>query len=452
MKEANRQDLVIVKSNEIIEARYKLNVREQKFILYVASLIQPEDAKFRFQKVRIADVAKVINPQDTKWGGIYKVIEEIVYSLNTKPLRIIKDNGEKLIINWIASANIKPKSGYVTFEFSDELRPYLLQLKSHFTKYKFKNILHLKSAYSIRLYEILKSNQYKGEVTYELEYLKYILGLEDKYPEYKAFKRRVIKRAEEELKARSDIYFTLSEKRENRRVKYLNFKIFENKIASSKTTVPKPVSDNEILEQRIMSLGCTRKRANEIINKGFDNIKIETIKTKARKFYKTATTYIEAKLNLVESEQKEGRVVNAAGYFLTALREDYRNEKLERQLKDEKRLREKKKQAELKKEKEVAYRKLNEQVAAQRQSIIDNLLDLDVTILDGIMEKAQDSALFRQAYQAEKTAYDNYKKFNPLIRAQIHKLIMDTYPNQFKVVGEGQKELEKLKKEIMALS
>ncbi len=451
MNKKNNQELVVVKSNKIIEARYKLNIREQKFILYVASLIKPDDKIFRYQKVKVKEIEKVLNTGNSKWGSIYKDVEDIIYSLNTKPLRIIKDNGEKLIINWIASANIKPNSGYVTFEFSDELRPYLLQLKSHFTKYQFKNILHLKSGYSIRLYEILKSHEFKSEVTYEVDNLKYILGLENKYAEYKAFKRSVLKKAQKELKERSDIYFELEEEREQRKVKYLKFYIYKNKNVKSERIAGLEVATevvNEGIISRIKNIGYSSKKAIEIYKKGFDWLKDTNKRRKAIEFYEDIDAYFDYKLKMLHDIILEGKVKNPKGYFIKSLEEDYHNKKMDVVWNEQNIDKKIKSEREKRKAKKTEIEKLSKSISEQRQELVKQLVELDLDILMEAIVQGKKSHVFQKSYDDSKTALENYHTGNPIVKSQIHLLITKAYPDQFKLIRQQELELEKLKEAL----
>ncbi len=454
MPRKDNSDLVVIKSNKIIEARYKLNVREQKFILYIASLIKPEDNSFRYQKVKVKEIEKVLNKSNTKWGSIYKDVEDIIYSLNTKPLRIIKDNGDKLIINWIASAHLKPNSGYVTFEFSNELRPYLLQLKSHFTKYRFKNILHLKSGYSIRLYEILKSHEFKSEVTYEVENLKYILGLEDKYPEYKAFKRSVLKKAQKELKERSDIYFELEEEREDRKVKYLIFKIYKNKKIQTEqlTGLELPLSRiNDKIIEAIETIGYNREKALEIYALGFDWLEDKEKQRKAIDFYDTADDYFRHKLDLIQQKMDVQTLKNPKGFFLQSLKEDYRDAKLDQNVEEKVSLKKIKNRKLQKGQKQKEIEQLSQLITKQKHEIIKQLIDLDQTVLEEAVRKGTVSTSFRKSFDASISNMENYLNGKPIVKAQINLYIEEAYPEQFKSIREQQGQLKALKEELKRL-
>ena len=102
-------ELSVYKSNEIIKARYNLTVREQKFLLYLVSIIdrQKEQKKeleiFNTYEIKVTDVEKVINITGKKWGSIYETVSEIVLSLQENPLVIIKPNGNVKKIFWCDS-------------------------------------------------------------------------------------------------------------------------------------------------------------------------------------------------------------------------------------------------------------------------------------------------------------------------------------------------------------
>jgi len=53
--------------------------------------------------------------------------------------------------------NIDTKEdGIINFEVNPSLKPYLLNITNNFTSYHLDTIAHLKSTYTIRIYELLK--------------------------------------------------------------------------------------------------------------------------------------------------------------------------------------------------------------------------------------------------------------------------------------------------------
>ena len=118
----------------------------------------------------------------------------------------------------------------VILKFDSNLKPYMLGLKEFYTSYRLDNILSLKSKYSIRLYEILKSNLYKKNVTVELEELKKMLSINEKsYAVYQNVKNKVIIKAQKELADKTDISFDFDEIKTGRKVTSIKFHITSNK-------------------------------------------------------------------------------------------------------------------------------------------------------------------------------------------------------------------------------
>ena len=105
----------------------------------------------------------------------------------------------------------------------------MLGLQEFYTSYKLVDILSLKSKYSIRLYEILKSNLYKKCIEIEIEELKKMLYANEKsYNVYQNVKNKVIMQAQKELKNKTDIAFNFTEIKTGRKVTSIKFYIISD--------------------------------------------------------------------------------------------------------------------------------------------------------------------------------------------------------------------------------
>ena len=268
MELVNLKDLqnhLVVKSNELIEARYKLTLNEQKIMLILISQIKPEDEVFKIYSVHMKDLMEILDIDNKKY---YSAIRKILKDLKNKELTI-----NDLDVNWLASAEYK-KNGIVEIEISQKLKPYLLQLKSHFTVFGLENVIKLKSIYSIRLYEILlKEYCYYGRQKLSfilgIKELKEMLGLGEKqYSEIITLKRYVLDVAEKELKEKSDFYFEYKAIKTGRAITDIEFFVI-NKDKKQKQLVQKedckaiidinhsPVEEQETDEiiKRLIALG-----------------------------------------------------------------------------------------------------------------------------------------------------------------------------------------------------
>lgn len=197
-------------SNELIEASYKIaTIGESRLIRLLLSQIQPTDEDFKIYKISAVDFANVfgLNSRD---GRIYELIYEASDALTSRKIRI-KDGKSWLLTNWLSSAKYTAGSGYVELRFDANLKPYLLQLKGYFTQYKLDRVINFKSLYSIRLFELLKAEEFKANKDgfkrfFDYEDLRDKLGLENQeYSFFKDFRVNVIEVAQREINANSDI-------------------------------------------------------------------------------------------------------------------------------------------------------------------------------------------------------------------------------------------------------
>ena len=222
------ENYIVKKSNYfIMNSSYDLSLEEQKIILTLASMVQPTDVEFKPYDFKIKDFMDLVGVEDKKK---YIEIPKITKELMKKVFEI--HEGNKIIQTaWISGAIYEKGTGTVTLKFNPDLKPYMLQLSELFTQYKLANILSMKSKYSIRLYEILKANEFKkqGYIEIEVEELRKLVKADDIYPLYADFKRFVILKAQKELKKMSDISFEFEEIKTGRKVTSIRFYIKSNK-------------------------------------------------------------------------------------------------------------------------------------------------------------------------------------------------------------------------------
>ena len=205
----------VYKSNALVnEARYKLSLKEQRFIMFAISKIRKDD-KNREYTFSVNDFAKAL-----KWNShnTYKNLRILVKSLMNRSLSFFPDEDTEVWIHWFDKVVYKRYKATISFTFSNELTPHLFNLKEKFTAFKLEPVLKFGSIYSIRIYELLKEAQWQGGKEISLDDLRQLLGLSDKYPMYKDFRRNVLMVAKQELAQKSDIRFTYEPIKSGKRV------------------------------------------------------------------------------------------------------------------------------------------------------------------------------------------------------------------------------------------
>lgn len=203
------KNLTVRQSNSLIDASYHIaSVGEGRLIRALIAQISPSDEDFKLYRVSVSDFAKLFNINDnTAYEQIKKAADELL------DRKIFIENGEGwLNTRWLSSAKYKKNSGHIELRFDVNLKPYLLQLKGYFTQYELESVVSFKSAYSIRIYELLKAEQFKAarsgkfSKTFSYEELRLILGVADnEYSQFAFFRVNVIEIAVREINASSNL-------------------------------------------------------------------------------------------------------------------------------------------------------------------------------------------------------------------------------------------------------
>lgn len=215
------REALVVKSNELIQqSRFSLTARQQKIVLYLISKIKPEDEDFKRYLFSINDFCNVCG-LDLSNGEHYADLKQAIKELSDKSIWIKTDDDRETLTRWISKAYIERNNGIIEIRLDEDLKPFLLNLKSNYTQYELFYALHFKSKYTIRLYELIQSIHYdelnEYSRTYKVEDLQALLDAE-KYREYKNFKARVLAPAVQEINQYSEKNLSFSEIKRGRKV------------------------------------------------------------------------------------------------------------------------------------------------------------------------------------------------------------------------------------------
>lgn len=119
---------------------------------------------------------------------------------------------------------------YIEVDAHDKALPLFFDFKEKYFVYEVGNVLRLNSSNQIRMYEILKQRQKLNQpVQIPLQDLRELLGIKDKYREFKAFKIWVLDKAQQEVERQTDIKFTYEKVMKGRKVIAIKFYISDNK-------------------------------------------------------------------------------------------------------------------------------------------------------------------------------------------------------------------------------
>jgi plasmid replication initiation protein len=221
-KRQAERNLSVVKSNALIQkSRYNLTTTEQKIILYLITKIHPSDERLTTYSFKVTEFREICGIE-SNGGRFYAELKATVKNLADKSIWIRMDNGKETLLRWIERPFIDERSGTIEIKIDEFMRPYLLHLQSHFTRYDLYYILAMRSQYSIRLYEIAKSYENLRTITVDIEELKKSIFAE-KYDRWNDFHRFVIQSSVKEINQYSDITLSYQPIKDGRRFVKIKF-------------------------------------------------------------------------------------------------------------------------------------------------------------------------------------------------------------------------------------
>ena len=220
---------IVVKSNTLIEAQYKLPVLAQRVLLGCAMKVKStDDFENTMYRLSVDEYEKYFCiDSNSTYGELRSAVDKIWNSYFV----VIDDDGVPIEKRWIISRKKDKKSDYVGMVFHKDIKEFIFQLKNRFTSYNIENISHLKSSYSIRIYELLKQYENIGWRIIEYKTLRKILAIKNnEYILFGDFNRRVLKQSQKEIKANSDIIFEYRYIKDGRKVNSIRFDIHKQHI------------------------------------------------------------------------------------------------------------------------------------------------------------------------------------------------------------------------------
>lgn len=204
-------------------------MQEQKIILYLISKIKPEDSDLQEYTFDIKDFCKTCGIDYTN-GKNYQDLKQTIQNLHDKSIWVKVDEKTEVLFSWISSAAIIKDDGIVKISLNERMKPYLLLLREKFTQYELIYTLGMKSQYSIRIYELLKSYENMHGKTFKIDELKKTLMCEkESYKNFNNFKVKVLDIAIREINTLTDISVEYETVKEGKKVIQIEFIIKSKK-------------------------------------------------------------------------------------------------------------------------------------------------------------------------------------------------------------------------------
>jgi len=253
----NNKDLI--QSYILTTAKYDFDVYEKRILYRLIELAQQDlkgkklDSNYQINKtlfddrlVKIPISAFLKDDADKNYSRIKRALEK----LRSKTLEY-EDEKTWQLIGIIEKPKIDKYDSFVEFEVPAMVWRAILSFARGFRKYELKTAMEFDSVYAMRFYELFSGQ--KAPITYNIDNLKVIFKIEDKYKQLHDFMRYVVIAAKEELDKKSPYSFEYSFVKTGRKVTAITFHPFyipENRDPNlERKKLQKQVSVNWSLER-----------------------------------------------------------------------------------------------------------------------------------------------------------------------------------------------------------
>lgn len=221
--------LLVTKSNQLVEAGYKLSLNEQRLVLSAISKLDgrkplPKDGSFTITAEEFSSNFEIPIKQ------AYENLDNAASRLYERDIKTYDSkNNSRERFRWVDWVKYWDGEAKVTLSFSRKVVPYLTLLHNQLTTYDLRQIAKLSSAYSIRFYELLVQFKSTGERYITLDKLKERLEISDQYSRFYNFKKRILEPSIKDINNNTDLFVDWDVSKKGRLIKGLVF-IFEKKI------------------------------------------------------------------------------------------------------------------------------------------------------------------------------------------------------------------------------
>ncbi|CEP41620.1 putative replication initiator protein [[Clostridium] sordellii] len=323
---------LLMQSKQLVHTSYEVTAIQNRIFYYCLLTAQKEKNGELSCTVKLEDIKKLIpNKNQRTLANIKKTIQ----ILKQTSLEFEKrEDGDTIECdyNLIAGSEYNVNKETFKIKLADRLYRHLIDY-TVYAPLNLEILTKFKSFYAQRLYELLRLWSRTDTPiikSFKIEQLRFVLGVENKYPAYKNFKQRVLNQAVKEINQVGNMKVDIEEVKSGRRVDEIKFIIFdyEKKVYFKKNVQSSIVSNDDL--KGIKEIEPVNKNEKEEIKDFYiPNKKLFTAKT-LDSFKKDFSNYDfkdstykkllqEAILVTLEKDDEEKIKVKSYNYFKKTL-------------------------------------------------------------------------------------------------------------------------------------
>jgi len=444
----------VQKSNLLVDARYKLNMWETRIFIKMIMMIDHTDEDNKEYHIYPRDIINDFQLFTDK--SAYRYIREAADSLRNRSITFPEttENGDVYEVNTsiltVTKKKIKGKpDAFIKVKFAAELKPYLLELKEY-TSYDLKYILRLPNSYAFRMYEILKSFEFRKKKTIEFTELKEMIGaaeisfdkdgvkqVKDLYPLFGSFKQKILNKAQKHINNNTDIRFEFDPVKTGRKITAITFTVFKNEVIELEDVTPELPFIDPNDEDRLV---------NRFLQQVGEWVVASTVRKWVQQY---PAEQIQQGITYTLNKLKAGdKIKNVGGYLQKMVSTTDLVETAGKKLKQE---------------------NLSKKKAEARAAKLEEMKALQAQLNERLREKTDEAcrAVFEKHPDAKENAFETAKKrrgsgykadltnaenmANPAFRAIFKMIVQERFPEQFAGVADLKKELSKVRSAVSRL-
>lgn len=209
------QKAIVTQDNRFIYAKYDMNANEMKFFMWiVAQLNSQRDTLFQVCQIPLSEIFQVWQWKENviDYSYVRNMCDSMLKKTYIEDFKLLDESTMKekrVYQGYTLFKSIRYEEGqsFITYQLNDSLAEYLLDQKRDFTQLKFSDIQQMKSAYSIRIYNMLvcELKQNRQSLKMNLAVLQNILEVPKSLEVWKDFNKRVLEQAKKDINAKSNL-------------------------------------------------------------------------------------------------------------------------------------------------------------------------------------------------------------------------------------------------------
>lgn len=240
----------VYKDNKLNTANFgNFTHNDYQVFLHLVSKIGGVDQKGKYLQPEQLERSHILTAREfseafnTDIHNSYRLLNKACRKLMKTDLTLARNKSAELWqINICSMAKYNKKEGRITIKFTDDIMPYLAQVKQKFVLYNLKEISNFNSIYTTRLYELTQQFKDTGYIIKSVEQLRELFAVGTKFKAYKDLKRRTFDHACKEINNNHELNLGYEEIKEGRKViavKFVFKKTRIHKVTNQKTGIEK---------------------------------------------------------------------------------------------------------------------------------------------------------------------------------------------------------------------